>query len=110
MTPLAPTVAALVEKHFAPGARAEVSRLLAEYAGPERERVQTGIVTLAVRDKKQVGELVECAQRDYRDILFWAEYPEESRLDTPEKRGQVLELFRRLGVEPPPELEEGGKS
>ena len=44
------------------------------------------------------------AKRDYRDVLFWAEYPEEARLDTPEKRKAVRELLEKFGLEPPADL------
>jgi len=37
-------------------------------------------------------------------VLFRAEYPEESRIDTPEKRQKVRELFEELGIDPPPSL------
>jgi len=36
-------------------------------------------------------------------VLFRAEYPEESRIDTPEKRQKVRELFEELGIDPPPQ-------
>lgn len=49
----------------------------------------------------KVSELVAVAKRDYRDILFWAEYPEEARLDTPQKRKGMADALRKLGVEPP---------
>jgi hypothetical protein len=44
------------------------------------------------------------AKRDYRDVLFWAEYPEESRLDTPEKRERVRKMFEKFGIKPPGDL------
>ena len=75
--------------------------MLAAYAGPERERVQLDILILAAGDQDKVREFSERARHDYRDILFWAEHPDESRLDTPEKRQQMLKLFKWLGVEPP---------
>ena len=51
-------------------------------------------------------ELIAVAKRDYRDVLFWAEYPEESRLDAPEKRRRMRELLEKLGIEPPSALKE----
>ena len=50
------------------------------------------------------GEYVAVAKRDYRDVLFWAEYPEESRLDTPEKRERVRKMFEKFGIKPPDDL------
>lgn len=39
-----------------------------------------------------------------RDVLFWAEYPEESKIDTPEKRQKVRELLEKFGIDPPADL------
>ncbi|HEY6168060.1 MAG TPA: hypothetical protein VI454_08480 [Verrucomicrobiae bacterium] len=108
--PLTPKVAALVEQSFDPAARDEVSQLLATYAGPECERVQLDILILAAGDKAKVREFLDRARHDYRDILFWAEYPDQSRLDTPEKRKQMLKLFNWLGVEPPAGLKADSES
>jgi hypothetical protein len=67
----------------------------------ERERVQLAILKLCGGDEGKLREYVAVAKRDYRDVLFWAEYPEVSKIDTPEKRQKVRELFEKLGVEPP---------
>ena len=48
----------------------------------ERERVQVAILKLSAGSEEKVREYLAVAKRDYRDVLFWAEYPEESRLDT----------------------------
>jgi hypothetical protein len=72
----------------------------------ERERVQLAIIVLSEGNESKLPELVAIAKRDYRDVLFWAEYPEESRLDTPEKKRRMRELFEKLGIEPPPVLKE----
>jgi hypothetical protein len=70
----------------------------------ERERVQLDILKLSVGSEKKVREYVAVAKRDYRDVLFWAEYPEESRLDTPEKRERVRKMFEKFGIKPPDDL------
>jgi hypothetical protein len=70
----------------------------------ERERVQLDILKLSVGSEKKVREYVAVAKRDYRDVLFWAEYPEESRLDTPEKRERVRKMFEKFGIKPPNDL------
>jgi len=44
--------------------------------------------------------------RDHRDVLFWSEYPEEATIDTPEKRREIRELFKTLGMEVPGDLED----
>jgi hypothetical protein len=70
----------------------------------ERERVQLDILKLSVGSEEKVREYVAVAKRDYRDVLFWAEYPEESRLDTPEKRERVRKMFEKFGIKPPDDL------
>jgi len=70
----------------------------------ERERVQLAILKLSDGNEEKLRQNVDVAKRDYRDVLFWAEYPEEAKIDTPDKRRQVRELFEKLGLEPPPGL------
>jgi hypothetical protein len=70
----------------------------------ERERVQLDILKLSGGSEEKVREYVTVAKRDYRDVLFWAEYPEESRLDTPEKRQRVRKMFEKFGIDPPSDL------
>ena len=70
----------------------------------ERERVQVAILKLSAGSEEEVREYVAVAKRDYRDVLFWAEYPEESKLDTPEKRQRVREMLEKFGIEPSSDL------
>ena len=70
----------------------------------ERERVQLDILKLSVGSEEKVREYVAVAKRDYRDVMFWAEYPEESRLDTPEKRERVRKMFEKFGINSPDDL------
>ena len=70
----------------------------------ERERVQGAILKLSAASEAKVREYVAVAKRDYRDVLFWAEYPEESRLDTPERSERIRKMFKKFGIEPPKNL------
>ena len=70
----------------------------------ERERVQLAILKLSAGSEEKVCEFVAVAKRDYRDVLFWAEYPEEARLDTPEKRQRIKNMFEKFGIKPPEDL------
>jgi len=70
----------------------------------ERERVQVAILKLSAGSEEKVCEYVAVAKRDYRDVLFWAEYPEESRLDTPGRSERIREMFKKFGIEPPKNL------
>jgi len=91
-----------VDREFAEGDRIVVKELLSTYGEDSseegRERIIRDILTLAKGDRKQVEELVERARRDYRDIIFWAEYPEQSRLDTPEKKATFNKMLERFGT------------
>ena len=51
-----------------------VMELLRRYSGPESARVARDILILSKGRMDQVKRLVEAAQTDYRDLLYWAEY------------------------------------
>ena len=99
------SVRARVAREFVEGDRAEVEGTLSTYGEApherERERVLLDLLALAAGDKGQVIELVARAKRDYRDILFRAEHPSESRLDTPEKRAAFAAMVKRFGAKVP---------
>jgi len=101
-------VVAVVQKTFPESNWENVIQLLDEYGVEpyerERERVQLAILKLSEGNEEKLGEFVAVAKRDYRDVLFWAEYPEESRLDTPEKRERVRKMFEEFGIKAPDDL------
>lgn len=68
---------------------------------PERDRVQAAIVNLSRGSEEKLGAYVAAAKHDYRDVLLWSEYPEQAKMDDPEKRERVAALFARLGIKPP---------
>jgi hypothetical protein len=57
----------------------EVIALLDQYGTKprhsERERVQLAILKLSEGDIDKLGPCLKDADRDYRDVLSWAEYP-----------------------------------
>jgi hypothetical protein len=60
----------------------DVRRQLDEYAGPERLRVQLAILKLSDEDKRDSPRhYVDTARQDYRDVLTWAEHPQQLRPD-----------------------------
>ena len=67
--------------------RTRVSRALDRYrygrdgSDAGRVRVHLAILKLAGASEADVALWVEVAERDYRDVLAAAEYPEESRAD-----------------------------
>lgn len=74
-------VEALVTRLFRPEVRAEARNLLAEYGtqAHEREEIRVRVAALKLSDGSldRLRELMARAKRDYRDVLAWAEYPEE---------------------------------
>ena len=101
-------VVASVRASFSEGSWPGILGLLDTYGVEsyerERERVQLAILKLSEGSEVKLREYLAVAKRDYRDVLFWAEYPEESRIDPPEKRQKGRELFEKLGVDPPADL------
>ena len=98
-------VVAAIEATFPESSRAGVLELLDSYGvepyEQERERVQLAILKLSGGSEEKLREFVAVAKRDYRDVLFWAEHPDEARLDTPEKRERVRKMFEKFGIKPP---------
>jgi len=101
-------VVAVVQKTFPESAQSRVLELLDTYGVEsyerERERVQLAILKLSEGNEEKLREFVAVAKRDYRDVLFWAENPEEAKLDTPEKRERIRKMFEKFGIKPPEEF------
>ena len=101
-------VVAVIKKTFPESVHARLLELLDTYGVEsyerERERVQLAILKLSEGNEEKLREFVAVAKRDYRDVLFWAESPEEARLDTPEKRERVRKMFEKFGIKPPDDL------
>jgi hypothetical protein len=61
---------------------ADVQRQLDAYAGPERVRVQLAILKLCEEDRRaSPSHYVDTACHDHRDVLAWAESPQQLRPD-----------------------------
>jgi hypothetical protein len=71
-------VEALIKAQFSGNADA-ARALLLKYTGPESDRVRRGILTLSKGRLALLEHNVNQALGDYRDILYWAEYPEQSQ-------------------------------
>jgi tRNA A58 N-methylase Trm61 len=101
-------VAAVVQKTFPEDTQARVLELLDTYGVEsyerERERVHLAILKLSEGNEEKLREFVAVAKRDYRDVLFWAENPDEAKLDTPEKRERIRKMFEQFGIKPPENL------
>src|SRR6266480_4046438 len=101
-------VVAVVRKTFPETSYSRVLELLDTYGVEsyerERERVQLAILKLSDGNEEKLREFVAVAKRDYRDVLFWAEYPQEAKLDTPEKRERIKKMFEKFGIKPSDDL------
>ena len=101
-------VVAAIQATVPESSRARVLELLDRYGVEsyerERERVQLAILKLSEGNEEKLREFVAVAKRDYRDVLFWAEYSEESRLDTPEEKARIRKMFEQFGLKPPDDL------
>ncbi|HET7463416.1 MAG TPA: hypothetical protein VFJ82_19345 [Longimicrobium sp.] len=106
MEPLTPAVERRIEKLWAAdGDRRRVRDALMEYGREsyqrEHERVRLAILKLSAGDVEKALALTETARSDYRDVLAWAEYPEEFhsplafRLDPSDADRARLEEVRR---------------
>src|SRR2546430_5305563 len=101
-------VVAAVQGSFPDSSRTRVLELLYGYGVEsyerERERVQLAILKLSDGNEEKLREFVAVAKRDYRDVLFWTENPEEAEVDTPEKRERIKKMFEKFGIKPPYDL------
>jgi hypothetical protein len=101
-------VVAAIQATFPESSRTRVMELLDGYGVEsyerERERVQLAILKLSEGNEEKLREFVAVAKRDYRDVLFWTENPEEARLDTPEKKERIRKMFEQFGIKPPGDL------
>ena len=72
----------------------------------ERDRVHLAIINLSEGDESKLRYFLGVAKQDYRDVLFWSDNPDEAKIDTPEKKRRVREMFAKLGLKPPPGLDD----
>ncbi|HME88743.1 MAG TPA: hypothetical protein VKE30_05980 [Chthoniobacterales bacterium] len=97
-------VLAVVQKTFPETSWSRLLELLDTYgvesSERERERVQLAILKLSEGDEEKLREFTAVAKRDYRDVLFWADNPQEAKL-TPEKRERLKKMFEQFGIKPP---------
>lgn len=60
-------------------ARAELSRYGVESYEQGSERVRLAIIKLSEGTLGELRRMTDAAKRDYRDVLMWAESPEEAK-------------------------------
>jgi hypothetical protein len=101
--PTAADVKRAVEASFPVERHAAVLKLLRSgyTQRNERCRVQLAVLVLADGNLTELRGLVKAANDDYRDLLYWAEYPEESGSGT---KKEMRARYRKLGVPVPDDL------
>jgi hypothetical protein len=83
-------------------ARAELSRYGVESYERETERVRLAIIKLSGDALGELRRMTDAAKGDYRDVLMWAEHPEEAKAPwavnpnlTDEQRLELKPIRRR---------------
>ncbi len=101
-----------IATQFAPADQEEVIAILSKTLG-YLQRQQVGgrrvidyVLILARGKKELLQQYADTAKSDYRDIIFWVQNPDESRLDTPAKIEDFQETLEWLGEQRDPELDE----
>ncbi|MCA9251332.1 MAG: hypothetical protein KDA54_09370 [Phycisphaerales bacterium] len=83
--------------------REEIIRELARYGELEHEgeipRVRLAIIKGAGMNLTEIRELVEAAKTDYRDVLSWAEYPNQVNIWNKTISEQELRRLQALDLE-----------
>ena len=68
----------LLKKHFSAEDFLAAEEALNQYQGYEPDRVKEAIVRLAYGSLDGLNQFVDAANKDYRDVLYWADYPDEA--------------------------------
>jgi hypothetical protein len=88
-----------ISEDYPPADCEAVVDLLACYSGRERDRVIWDILQLSKGDSQKLLEFIHCAQRDYRDVLYWAEYFDtDPMLKGRDPKKLVEDLLARWGT------------
>ena len=70
-----------IEQVFPDRDCAGILACLDRYAGPERDRVHLAVLKLYEEEgKSDPSDTIDATNRDYRDVLMWAETPNQSKL------------------------------
>jgi hypothetical protein len=90
-----------IHRDFTSGDHDAAKALLQTYQSESaigRLRVQLAALKLSGGKLEKLARYIDDAKRDYRDVLYWAEYPDDARLDTPEKIARFEAMCKRFGI------------
>lgn len=101
MPPPSADLLAAVLATFPDGDAAAILELLERYGSEpyerEKARVQLAIVALSGGSKERLGELVQAAKTDYRDVLAWQQLGPLSAADGERLRRRARALIAKWG-------------
>lgn len=87
-----------IAKEFSAAEQASVIELLSGYSGLEGGRVTWDILELSRGNVEKTRYFVETARKDYRDILYWAEYYDnDPMLRGRDPKKLVEDILAKLG-------------
>jgi hypothetical protein len=99
------SVVAELQRTFSDVDKAAARKLLPSEAdlplGSPYERVLLAVVGLAEGSVSDLAHYSEAARGDWRDVLYWHEYPREAH--GPRSASELLDQLKRLGRPPDPE-------
>jgi len=96
---IAKEVVRAIARSFPHSKRTAALKVLQAYREcQETERVQLAILILSNGNLDELRRMVNVASIDYRDVLAWAEYPEEYFRAT---KKQMAQRYRRLKLKVP---------
>jgi hypothetical protein len=84
---LEPRTRERIAREFTSSDATSVIELLSSYSGPEAGRVAWDILELSKGKVEKVRQYLQAAQKDYRDILYWAEYYDSDPMFDPRLGG-----------------------
>jgi hypothetical protein len=102
---IAPDVRRAVSVGFSEADRPAALASLRRYRGPETPRVHRAVLALSGGKLADLNAMVDAANTDYRDVLYWAEYPEESTPGTQKQKRaaarRIAARWRQMGFQVP---------
>ena len=102
---IVPAVRRAVAAGFSEADRSAALDALRRYCGPETPRVHRAVLALSEGKLARLDAMVGAANTDYRDVLYWAEYPEDSAAGTQkQKRAAARRMaarWREMGLKVP---------
>jgi hypothetical protein len=102
---IAPNVRRALAVGFSEADRPAALAALRRYCGPETPRVHRAVLVLSGGKLADLEAMVVAANADYRDVLYWAEYPEESTAGTQKQKREAARRmaarWRKMGLQVP---------